>query len=63
MPRSRRRTGVRKGKTQTQLAKAHRHAMLMRRRAAQFAQIKRDEDVRRFLADDDKYANYPGNRI
>jgi hypothetical protein len=61
MPRSRRRTGVRKGKTQTQLAKAHRHAMLTRRREAQAARLKREEAERRETADD-KYANYPGNR-
>jgi hypothetical protein len=62
MPRSRRRKGVRKGKTQTQLAKAHRHAMLMRRRSAQDAKLKREADERRLLADENKYANYPGNR-
>jgi hypothetical protein len=61
MPRSRRRTGVRKGKTQTQIEKAKRHHRRLDQQAVHAARITREAKARR-EADDDKYANYPGNR-
>ncbi len=64
MPRSRRRAGVKKGKTLRQMTLARRHQRRLDQQAAHEAKLRRLADERRakLAAAADKYANYPGNR-